>query len=633
MLRQVRGALKGVGAWFIIILLILAFALWGVPEMRNFAQRTPLKVGQVNFSQQSVLEEYNRQIASKRNETGRSMTRQEAMEAGVPDQVVASLTSRSILEQEAGRLGLVMPRNLVRDFLHKDERFQNPGTGRFDEFALQSIISSNGLTARQFEAMLKQDLLRSQLVESVAEGGPAPFAMVDAAVLRQIEQRRVAYLTITDDLAGVPAEPTPDALRQYYEANQAEFMAPEYRRFTAIILDQVSFTEGLGPDEDELLAAYEANRARLYEMPERRTIYQITYDSEAEARAATAALRQNRPFEDLASAKGLSLNSVTFSDIERQAVLDPNVAEAAFSPDLDQGDIADPVQGLFGWTVVQIAGVTPPETRTFEDVRDDLVLQFTEQDTRRRIFEAVEAIEEARDSGASLAAAADAAGVSAIEFGPVDSMSFAPGGDGVIVDGIPGEVLSEAFRLEEGEEALASDLADDTGYFFVQVNEITRATLRPYEEVIDHVEQKWRASERGERIAGAVKQVTDAIQSGQSFDEAAAPFNRAVLRTTVSRGQPNNAFSDALAEETFNAELGSVLTGNANAASAQTIVEVRDIAFARNQVGAAERAAFRQYLSFQLNQELLEAYISSLRADYGVHLDETALASIFSDAQ
>lgn len=101
-------------------------------------------------------------------------------------------------------------------------------------------------------------------------------------------------------------------------------------------------------------------------------------------------------------------------------MLDPKVAEAAFSAELKEGEVTKPVKGLFGWTIVQLAGVKAPETQSFEDVRDELASQYLEQDTRKRVLDMIDKLEEARDTGASLVAAAEEAGVRPQHFGPID---------------------------------------------------------------------------------------------------------------------------------------------------------------------------------------------------------------------
>lgn len=630
MLKQVRGSLKKVAAWFVIALLVLAFGLWGVPELRTFTQRPPLRVGKTAFSSQAILAEYNRQMTARRNEAGGDFDREDAIAQGLGDDVVSSLVTRSLLDQEAERMGLVIPRELVRDYLHKDERFQNPATGKFDEFVLQSILANNQLSPRQFEELIRQELLREQLVGSIVMGPPAPKEITDALILREIERRRVGYLTITDDMAGVAAEPTPDALAAYYEENKAAFMAPEYRTFSTVTLKSTDFASKDETPEEELRKVYEANKARLYDSPERRTRHQLTFETEPEAQAAAAALKQGKPFENVATEKGFTLDQVTFDDTKSD-VLDPAVADAVFAPDLQDGAVIGPVKGIFGWAVIQLAGITPPSTKTFEEVRDEIAAQYTDEDVKKRLFEAIEHIEEARDTGSSLASAAEAAGYKVVEYGPVDATSLAPGG-GIIPDLSP-EMLEEAFRLQEGDESDAIELSSGDGYFFVQVNAVTPPAARAFEAVSDEVESRWRRDERKARIEASVKQVTDSVAAGKTLEEASGPFNRAVLVVALDRNARQDAFSPALIEAVFKADKGAVVSGAAGSAEAQTIVEIKDVGFARSQIGPGEEAAFSQFLSYQLSQEMLEAYIAALREDHKVRADNGALAQIFSEGQ
>lgn len=629
MLNQVRSALKGVVAWFFVVLLVLAFALWGVPQLTDFTRQAPLRVGDESYSLQALQTEFNNQVQSRRNETNGEFTRADAIAEGLPDFVISTMTTRSVLEQEAARMGLVAPRESVRDILQKDERFQNPSTGKFDRFVLQSILQNYNLTVKQFESRIRQDLLRGQIIDAASARAPAPQILANALMLRQSERRRVGYLIVSNEMAGEAVAPTPEDLQSYYEENAAMFTAPEYRSFTAVILREADVKEGLEVSEEKLKEVYDGNLKRLYAFPERRTIYQITFETEAGAQAAAAGLRQNKTFEDIALEQGLSLETQTFSEIQKSDVLDPVVGEAAFDPSVESGAIIDPIKGLFGWTVVQIASITPPETKSFEDVREEIESQLLAQDTRRRLYESVDVIENERDSGASLASAAQQAEIDVLTFGPVDSFSFSP--EGAILDGLPGEVLTEAFRLDEGEESENLDLDTRDGYFFVSVDLITPPTLKPFEDVRDDVQNAWVAQERRNRISATVRSIRDAVEAGTSFSDAAAPYERAPLEVLLDRRSENEAISANLRDQVFSTELNKLVSGPAALGESQIIAEVREIGFARNEIGPGEIDLFRQFVGYQLDQELLEAYVSTLRDDYGVHIDQAQLDLVFSE--
>ena len=627
MLTQVRGALKGAVAWFVIVLLILAFALWGVPSISQFSATAAISVGDEQYSQQYVQREFTRAMQSRRAETGETMTTEEAVAAGLHEEVISTITTTSAIDQLAEKMRLAMPREMVRDFLQENENFHNPTTGRFDSTILQMILQQNGLTLDEFERRVTEDLKRNQLLTAIAGGTPAADPLVDALLLRQTEQRRIRYLVVTDEMAGRAEEPTPDDLKTFYEANPADFTAPEYRVFDLLVLRNENFRERAEAPEEEIRRIYDLNKERVYDKPETRTIYQITFDTEAEAQAAAATLRQGRPFEQIASDRGRSLDSVTFTDAQKRDILDPAVADAAFADGLEEGAILDPVQSLFGWTVVQIAGVTPAQESTFEEKREEIEAQYLDQDVRRSLLDAIDAVETERDSGAELEAAAAAAGYDVQSIGPVDRYSFAPGG--AIIDKIPGEALAEAFALDEGEESESLELAARDGYFFVSLREIVPPALKPFDDVRDQVEARWRDAERAKRISAAIRGVRETIEKGETLEAAAEPFNRAPTEKIIDRGFTDEAISAAFNDQVFSAAPGELVSGPAGLGEGQIIAEIVDVGFAVGRIPPDQVELFKQYVGYQIDQELVDAFLTSVRNDTGVKVNQSQLDAIF----
>lgn len=626
MLKQVRDGLKGIVAWFIVALLILAFAAFGVPEIRNFTQRPPLRVGDTGFSAPDIQAAFNREITNRRLSSETGYTREDAIAQGLPEQVIARMAGQAALEAEARRLGLAMPRDVVSEFLRTADQFKNPRTGKFDNETLSQLLQTYQVSVAEFEDLIRSDLLRSQLIEAIAEGPGASEKISQLVLLREFEQRDVRYVTITPEMTGVAAEPTPDALRTLYEAEIAQFTAPEYRTFTALILRNEDFRK-----DDEVTDAlieefYERNRARLYEQPERRSLYQLTYDTEVEARAAMAALENGESFETLVDARGLALESVTFENIARDEMIDPNVAEAVFAETVEAGGVVGPVEGVFGQTIALVTDVTAATIEPLDAVRADIANQLASGEETKRLFDAVEEIENERDTGASLADAAEANGLTAETFGPVDRFSFAPGG--AIVDGIPGEVLTEVFQLEEGDESQAIALEGDNGYFFVSVTGVTPPQPIAYEDVADEVEQRWRANEREERLARVVTDIRKAVNDGASLADAAEPFGAELVEATLTRDPNQPGFTPTLIDDLFTAEIDTLIAGPVEAG--RVVARVTDVTHNVQSSAVAQQSAIRQYLGFQYDQEILDAYAAAVQDEIGVFRDQAGLDRVFA---
>ena len=628
MLSSVRNALKGVVAWFVIVLLILAFALFGVPELRSFTQKSAIRVGSEGVDAQVVLGEFNRLVINRQYETQGAFTRADAIASGLPDQIVSGLATRSMLEQEADKMGLAMPRSLVKELLSEDKRFQNPSTGLFDEEILARILQEYNFSAREFEDQIRKELMRNQLLNSLRGGGFTPDAVVDSLLLRSVEERKVDYLVVNEEMAGIPEEPSPDKLKAFYEGRAQAYTKPEYRAFSLISLRKEELRKELSAPEETLKQLYESQKAQFFEKAETRTLFQIPFSDEASAKAAVESLRNGTLVEEIAKERGLSLEAITYADIERSGILDADVAAAAFSTDLKEGDVSEPVKGAFSWTVIQVAVITPEQTQPFEEVRDELEAQLLEQDVQKKMFDALDAIEDARDAGLDLAEAATDVGGLVKEISPVDRFSFAPGG--AIIGDVPGEALIEAFKLSEGEESEAIEFADKEGWFFVVVKEITPPALSPYEDVEADVETDWRRDERTRRIARAVNQIRDALTAGGDLKEAVAPFNATPLEASLSRRQATEAFDQALLSQVFTADKGTAVSGGSMGGEAQTIAVVSDISYNTALVDETVKSAVAQNYAQQFDQELLDAYLTALNSDYNVRVDQAQIDALFN---
>ena len=82
-------------------------------------------------------------------------------------------------------------------------------------------------------------------------------------------------------------------------------------------------------------------------------------------------------------------------------------------------------------------------------------------------------------------------------------------------------------------------------------------------------------------------------------------------------------------------DVDQTLQGHYGAGRIARVTQVQQLAiaplFGSDAVQVGEETGFRQFVNYQLNQEYLEAYVNALRADYGVKVDNHAVAQIFSD--
>ena len=102
---------------------------------------------------------------------------------------------------------------------------------------------------------------------------------------------------------------------------------------------------------------------------------------------------------------------------------------------------------------------------------------------------------------------------------------------------------------------------------------------------------------------------------------------------TIERGSNAGVFSESLMTQIFSADKGDVVSGPAPNGDSQTVVVINDIDFNRVAIGPGQEMAFKQYMGYQLDQELLDAYLQALRDDYKVRVDQEQIDALFAQQQ
>src|SRR5262249_37889376 len=140
----------------------------------------------------------------------------------------------------------------------------------------------------------------------------------------------------------------------FYEEHKAAFRAPEYRKIVLVALTPDTLASSVQVSDDDVRKAYESQVDR-FRAPERREIDQITFPSMEEARAAAQRIAAGASFDKIAEERKLSPKDVSLGLVSKRDILDPAIADAAFS--LPVGKPSDPIAGRFVTALLRVKRV------------------------------------------------------------------------------------------------------------------------------------------------------------------------------------------------------------------------------------------------------------------------------------
>lgn len=610
--------LKSVKSWvagIFILLLVLSFSVWGVGDIfRGGSSNNVAVVGDIEITAEAFGIEYNRFIERLSAQNNGAFDSAQARQMGLDQRILYDLVQRAILEQMAARMGLTVSDQQLSQTIRATPEFS--GTfGEFSKETYQEILQRAGYTIEEYEGLMRSEIVRDQLMRGVAGGVQLPKKMAEAFYNYRNEKRHFSYLVIPPDSVPPATAPTDEQIQSYFEKNAGQFFLPEYRTFTLILMNPENFEDRIEISEDELKSIYDFN-IKSYQLAERRTVEIISFLTEAEAIEAREKLETEGGFDAVLQDRGLAKNDITKTLKSQDEILDPVVAEKAFS--LETGSFSQPINGALGWAIVRVQKIEPGRTKDFEEVKDEIVKEKVAANASDELYKAVEALQDEIAAGETLEDAARTVGLSPIVLGPVDASGLAQSGKKL-------EELPEIPTLLE--KVFSTDLEMDSdfqetgqgGYYIARVDKIVDARPQTLEEAKAAVIEAVKASEKTKALRSFAESITERANSGVAFETLANELGKSVLntKTPLTRAGQDEIFSASMIEQLFTNRIGDYVSGPANFGEGYVIASVTEIIASDPSAGKAEITQLQTILSQSVQNDLSSQFL-----DYAEnHLD------------
>jgi peptidyl-prolyl cis-trans isomerase D len=432
------------------------------------------------------------------------------------------------------------------------------------------------------------------------------------------------YLQLDAAQAGTIDPPSPETLAAYFDDHKTQFRAPEYRKISFVAITPEDIGKWSEVSDEDARKVFEQRRDKLG-TPERRQVSQIVFPNAEEAMAARNRLTSGLSFEDLAKERGLNPSDVDLGLIAKSAIVDPAIADAAFS--LQSGEVSQPEPGRFGSALVKIGKIEPGVEPSYESSAANLKKEIASERARSKVAELRDKMEDERGGGASVIEAAQKLGLTAVTVDAVDRSGRLPSGQPApnIPRGL--DVVSQSFNSDVGVDN--DPIQFNGGYVWYDVLAITPSRDRSLDEVKDQVEAKWRDDQITSRLrAKATDMVQKLEQGGKLADEAA----QAGLNVETASGFKRDASLPGLPAGAVAAAFRTAKDGAGQApdpgGNAWIVFRVTDVSVPPVDLASDGIKKLKENLQRGLTDEQLGEYITKLESEIGTNVNQNAFAQV-----
>ncbi|WGS17157.1 SurA N-terminal domain-containing protein [Bradyrhizobium sp. ISRA463] len=628
---MLRGMRKASSNWLgktimavVMGVLIVSFGIWGIADIfRGFGRSTLAKVGGTEISTEQFRQIYTDRLQQLGRQFGRPLTPEQAHAFGIDRQVLQQTLAEAAMDEEARRMGLHQSDAEVLRTIYNDPTFKGLN-GQFDPQRFQAVIRNYGYTEGRYIAEQRRVSLRRQIAGTISAGVEPPKSMVEALTRFQNEQRSIDYISLGAAQAGTIDPPSPEALAAYFDEHKAQFRAPEYRKISFVAVTPEAIGKWETVSDDDAKKIFEQRRDQL-STPEKREISQIVFPNMEEAQAARARITSGTSFDDIAKERKLNLSDVNLGLVPKSAILDPAVANAAFS--LPSGEVSQPVKGEFGVALVKVGKIEPGVTPSYESVAAQIKSQIATERARAKVSELRDKMEDERGGGASVVEAAQKLGLTAVTVDAVDRSGRLPNGQ--LAPNIPKglDVVTQAFNSDVGVDN--DPIQFEGGYVWYDVLGITPSRERKLDEVREQVEAKWREDQISSRLRAKATDIVQKLDSGSKLaDEAAAAGVKVETAADFRRDATPPGVPAAVVTAAFRTAKdgdGQTPTAGGSQWIVFRVTNVTDppVDFASDAVKQLTEAVRRS-----MSDEQVAQYVTKIESNIGMSINEAAFAQV-----
>jgi peptidyl-prolyl cis-trans isomerase D len=617
MMESLRGAATGWVAKVLIGLLAMSFAIWGINDVfRGYRSNVLASVGDYEISVDAYRMTLEQRLRSLSRQTGQPINNQRAAELGLDRQILADMLRNGALQEQAREMKLAVPDAIIAQEIAGEAAFQNT-RGQFDANRFRQILQQNGLNEQMFLNEEKAGKLRQAIADPILSNLGPPETLVEAIVRQTNERRDAKYFEVSAN-AGELAPASETDLKNYYEKNPQQFTAPAYRSLVLLKAEPQDITSSMTVNEEEIASAYESHKEQ-YRTPEQRTIQQLTFATMDEARAARQRIDQGTDFLSLAKEKGVDEKDITLGHLARKDIPDKAIADAAFS--LPEGTVSQPVDGRLAKALLRVIKITPEVLKPLGDVRNELANQIKLERAHEEILNLHGKVEDERAGGANFETIAKTLSIPLITIPAVDARGLDKAGKPVEVPAKT-EVLQLAFESDVGVETDPVSTKND-GYVWVDVRDVTAATVRPFADVRADVQKAYDAQRLREQVLKKANELVKRAEGGASLDALAQELGTEVkTETGVKRNDSRSNFDSGAVSAVFLAPDNGFVYAPEIDGKGVKVIQALAISAPSYDPKSKEAQDIRKALTDGMRNDLLATYISGVQQSLGVSVND-----------
>ena len=613
---KLRDFLKSWPGRILLILCLSPLALLGV-ESYFGGNVDPNQIAQVGEASVG-LSEYQTAVNSRRSELLDQVDDASLLNEDVlHEQVLKGLIDRTLLEQQAGKLGMTVSDDTINRLLRQEEIFKDEN-GEFSNDQFASFLRQRNMTKDQLFAEFRNQLSLDQLNASIVGTAAYPMQAVSQLIDLQLESRNIWLHRFNWQDYVSQVKLSKNDIQVYYDANKESLKSAAMVDLAYLQLSPQTIQVNDVTTED-LQQQYESYKQSLAVTDERKISQILLTGDDAKARAdkVKARLAKGESFAKLAKTESDDPSGETGGDI---GLFNPSVfgndaaaVEKALEG-LSVGDVSVPVKTSFGYQIFTVTEDNGSKIPSLASMREALTVKAKEYKRQEAYADKVTAINDLAADGFSIADIAQQENVALKRLKDYRKEN----NKSVLAQPAVIKQAFDEFTIQD--QAVTAGIEVGNGTVWIQPNNyrptktlsLSAATPR-ITQILRQQKATALALEDAKKLAAGIKTTADISKQAVKF-QALGNVNRQT--TQLTEKERGLAFSKQAADN------GVVAVVSETEMGATVLVGDRIKIEQQSPLSAEQRAQTAAIIRDNLGQDQLQDYLDYLRLVYKVEINK-----------
>ena len=538
------------------------------------------------------------------------------------EQVLKGLIDRTLLEQQAGKLGMTVSDDTINRLLRQEEVFKG-ADGNFSNDQFANFLRQRGMTKDQLFAEFRNQLSLDQLNASIVGTAVYPMKAVSQLIDLQLESRNIWLHRFKWQDYADQVKLSKNDIQAYYDGNKDSLKSAAMVDLAYLQLSPQTIQMNDVTEED-VQQQYDAYKQGLAVVDERK-ISQILFtgdNAKAKADKVKARLNKGEAFAALAKTESDDPSGETGGDIGRfnPTVFgnDATVVQKALEG-LSVGDVTAPIKTSFGYQIFTVTEDNGSKTPSLESMRDELTAKAKEYKRQGTYADKVTAINDLAADGFSIEDIAQQENVTLKRIKDYRKNN----NQSVLAQPAVIKQAFDEFTIQDQAVTAAIEVGNSTvwvqpsNYRPTKTLSLAAATPR-VTQILRQQKATALALKEAKALAAGIKTPADMTKQSIRF-QALGEVNRQTTRLTdKERGL---AFSQQAANN------GVVAIASETETGVTLLVGDRIKTEQQSPLSDEQRAQTAAIIRDNLGQDQLQDYLDYLRLVYKVEINEANMAS------